>query len=551
MIFDGVDLLIDGLPADENDDNLLLEIEESDGAYVELNDNYDEGAANQTGSTFEASTGPEGAWHVFWTEDNLPDRGQRHIIETDPVDPQLRAATLTVRHDGGSGNYDDVTVSGLLEWTVPSNIKVWWQRDGRWVEVDDEADYRAGQSEALWIEGIAVDSGNGQSGDLDVLFTPSWHSALSDKAKVTTIKLDADVDSNNDGEIETDADSSVQEDDFIEYDTDRLGVVVPLNARDRDFDGIVDFADGFNRTGDSRDDFINDGGGGTMDDFGFTEYVLTIPSDVDPAATITIDYSFSHPDDIETIDNRLDVSNSSGHLRLWTEDNDLLSSRDSRTVLSGGHLVESETAPDVLIEYTLGQLGLTPGASKTFYIEGVRLTPAADLDARRLTVAIDPDGPVTGDYGYEGYVALDELLVSVVDLVSITTVDAYGAEGVDAADGAGEEVDDAVFTVSRGEGNTEEAVFVYYEVILPPDKLLAGVSNPDQRLVGAVPDLDFNVTYSDYSENRSAPAIGRQRKYAAMDRHGRDPRGLLQRRRQRSSRWRTRRSNGTKPSNCC
>ncbi|MFO0849783.1 MAG: hypothetical protein U0871_14700 [Gemmataceae bacterium] len=131
------------------------------GQKIHINDNFDE----------QQSTGiPLGGGPHTFASDNLvnPTTGKHVIV---PGDQDLADGTLSL---GPAGTL------GTLTWTIGSNVKVWWQDAGNWVEVTNKTDFAApDKAISLKIEGITLGGGSvkarftiaGQSADDQVQYT--------------------------------------------------------------------------------------------------------------------------------------------------------------------------------------------------------------------------------------------------------------------------------------------------------------------------------------------------------------------------------------------
>ncbi|MBW3600495.1 MAG: cadherin-like domain-containing protein [Planctomycetes bacterium] len=207
-----------------------------------------------------------------------------------------------------------------------------------------------------------------------------------DEVKITRVRGDVDVDSNNDDVIDPD-NTAAGTDDRIEHSGARMGKFIDVNSNDDDQDGVPDYADGYNY----------DGQAGTADDDPtageqFTPIVFEIPAPVDlDVAVLQLDYSASDPG-AETLP-------APGHLRLWKVDGN-----QARTL--------AEYVPPGV--YEPWQLGLSnTQRDVTFYLEAVNSSAA--LGDQRITLQVDPDGPsVSGGGGQAGFVHQDAVAVTAL-----------------------------------------------------------------------------------------------------------------------------------------
>lgn len=171
---------------------------------------------------------------------------------------------------------------------------------------------------------------------------------------------DLDVDSDNTNGLGQ-PDRNQTEDD-IEYLTTWTGKVVIASDRDRDGDGIVDFADWEIRLAGSSAVFV--------------PVILELKSPIDiSTATVTLTYDASDPTGVTADPTRefYSLPNDGGkHLRLWTLDG--AGPRDPHSVLAtpqAGHFIPSGTS---IPATTLGFHTGTNGRTVTLYLEGVRVT---------------------------------------------------------------------------------------------------------------------------------------------------------------------------------
>jgi hypothetical protein len=208
--------------------------------------------------------------------------------------------------------------------------------------------------------------------------------------RLTAIKVDLDVDSDNNNGLNT-PDRSDGEDLYEDKagDPDHPGKFVQVNDGDKDNDGIPDFADGFNAFGPASYETAGEQ---------FTPLVLEIPACIDATkAKIRITYDGSR---LQDPCNGCQVTRTGeepnytytpepGKLRIWKCDG----SRPRNPYwigydMNGGDFVESGTA------YAASLLRFQEYPVQTVYIEGIRASTA--LGDCRILVEVDPGG--SGDY---------------------------------------------------------------------------------------------------------------------------------------------------------
>src|SRR5262249_34292507 len=155
------------------------------------------------------------------------------------------------------------------------------------------------------------------------------------------------------------------------------GKYVPTNGTDKDADGVIDFADGYNL----------DGIAGNADDINlqekFVPLVLEVPQPVDLAqAKLKFTYDASDPAGVTVMGTPPDATYTPapGSLRVWAKAGNV--ARNKAAVKDGGDYVKPDT-------YTPAQLGLTSGTrSVTLYVENIK--PSTDPGDLRIKVELDP-----------------------------------------------------------------------------------------------------------------------------------------------------------------
>lgn len=97
-------------------------------------------------------------------------------------------------------SHSDV-IYGDLNWSIPSNLRVWWKQGCTWELVSSRAGYPTGATETLCVEGMAPGSG-----PIVVTFTPETEPATpgEGKVKVTVGKHDLVRDANKDNQARKD-----------------------------------------------------------------------------------------------------------------------------------------------------------------------------------------------------------------------------------------------------------------------------------------------------------------------------------------------------------
>jgi len=225
--------------------------------------------------------------------------------------------------------------------------------------------------------------------------------------KLTVYQIDIDLDSNNNEGYAFDPGSA--DEDRIESSPARPGKILAMNILDKDYDGVPDFADGYDIEHDAG---VNESGAGKSNVF--VPMFLEIKEPIDLAsATLKFSYSASDPSGIGRTGAGTPASpfvcnaDPSGKLRLWTKNGDeerkKASVADSTTA---GNYVPSH--PSTQIEIPANAFGFDRVIP--LYLEAIAGSAAiGDLD---IMVEIDPDGPS----GPIGYLANDLVKVTVVQV---------------------------------------------------------------------------------------------------------------------------------------
>ena len=188
------------------------------------------------------------------------------------------------------------------------------------------------------------------------------------------LKVDLDVDSNNDGIVEPD---NMEEDD-IEFDVDiekYPGNILQVNDADRDEDGIKDYVD-FEIRGEGFDNPI------------FKEAILRVEGPVTDDDLVGLVYDDSPPPPMEGGKLR------NGILRLWISQSG--EARDPKSLKDGGDFIASSEYYNPATWYTVGEL-FGPGKRKrTLYMEAVRTNANQDLPTVPITLILSnqKDSPV-------------------------------------------------------------------------------------------------------------------------------------------------------------
>jgi hypothetical protein len=278
----------------------------------------------------------------------------------------------------------------------------------------------ANRTVTLWLEAVSPSQTAGDQRvefDVDPGADSGGKFVAADAVRVTAVRVDADVDSDNNNAFNAPA-RSVSEDQIEAAakdanGKDQPGKVVLVNEGDLDGDGVLDDADGFNADGiaGNADDAPPTAAQGEH----FVPLVIDLPTPLDLAKVrLQIDYDASVPG-----------AGPGGSFRLWTKDGDVARSRETFTT-AGGTYVPKKAGGDFYSPADLAKLGLTGGTrSVTLYVEAVSASAAAG--DKTVTVRVDPDGD-----GPAGFVAADVVRMTVVRV----DLDVDGNKSLDdAADG--------------------------------------------------------------------------------------------------------------------
>lgn len=228
-----------------------------------------------------------------------------------------------------------------------------------------------------------------------------------DLIKATAIRIDLDVDSNNDDGFSL-PERNLAEDHYedIVGSSNRLGKVIMVNDADKDDDQVPDFADGYNLNGIPDEDDMPP----TTNNF--VPLVMEIPTPVNIGdARISISYDASCPlsdcvyDPVTT-----NYSILNGNMRIWTKDGNEV--RDGNPIggSSGGDYVK----PGI---YSATDLGFSASSrSITLYIEAVACSPSAG--DQRIMVQLDPNGNVKDP---PAFIAADAVRTTLIALPLVVT----------------------------------------------------------------------------------------------------------------------------------
>jgi YD repeat-containing protein len=225
-----------------------------------------------------------------------------------------------------------------------------------------------------------------------------------DAVRVTAIRCDVDVDSNNDDGASLTR--SGGEDRYEDIGTkDYPGKILVINNNDDDGDGIIDYFDGFDRTSNAADNE-------TANEV-FIPIIFEIlePINLD-YAKVRIDYPGSNPADISD-GSGVPVLPADGSIRIWNVSG--ATPRSGEPIQSGGNYLEPG------YEYDAADLGFSSTQRiVTNYIEAVKVSAApADI---RIVMNVDPDGD-SASSSTPGYIAVDAVRCTVLcapELIAVT-----------------------------------------------------------------------------------------------------------------------------------
>ncbi|MEO5367581.1 MAG: hypothetical protein H7831_14745 [Magnetococcus sp. WYHC-3] len=239
-----------------------------------------------------------------------------------------------------------------------------------------------------------------------------WDWERADEENFIVLKVDLDVDSDNDeGFGAPDRDPVLE--DAIEADSTKPGKFVGVNDDDSDGDGIPDYADGYNWDGASGTVAEQKDDASTQDDF--IQLIVELPEPIDlSVANLKITYSDSDPASVTHSGTPAVWAPGSGKLRIWKKDGNQIRNKNSAKATSNpGDYVPAGEYADV------SKLGLS-GSTRTvtLYVEGV--DKSAVIGDQEIKIETDPDGA-----GSAGYVCSDTIRSTVlkVDLDGLRVYD--------------------------------------------------------------------------------------------------------------------------------
>ena len=218
-----------------------------------------------------------------------------------------------------------------LSWDA-SKVNVWFPtftedgsidgyelKDGSWSESLDQLQNDNSGSPYWWgywgasalVEGIAA-SGGLDDVSFEATLSPADGPAVNDTVKATVYDLDLDIDSDNNNGF--DVPSRTQKEEWLEGKAGHSGRIILANDGDEDRDGIVDYADGYNRVSDVPADDVAANR--------FVPLVLSVPPVLSASedAWIQLSYSSSAPDAVEVGFENPFTPGSGGKLRVWQLD---------------------------------------------------------------------------------------------------------------------------------------------------------------------------------------------------------------------------------------
>jgi RHS repeat-associated protein len=355
------------------------------------------------------------------------------------LDPEMRPLDLKwwkqpaapllgrVRFDGVTclDENEEVAYGNLLVWSYagqdpdPANeeltVPVWSPvllAAGGFIDIPDDVPVNV---QPFYVEGLATGTA-AITATVKPAGAPEWVE-LTDFVNVAVVTIDLDIDSDNDGVIETVNGAE----DRIEDVKGLPGKIVVVADGDSDADGVPDFADGFDLEPAVVGDSLDEATAKAKDDVSthtFTAVTLEIPASVAPdlsKATLVLGYEASDPaevtvertatgrlyklpPDLEEVDPNDPAKTiiTRKALRLWRQKKDgngnllPLTSRNKSSLLSDPD--GSYVAPGSYAPADLAKLGFTNATRKvTLWIEGVK--PSQKLGDRRIvaTVVVEPD----------------------------------------------------------------------------------------------------------------------------------------------------------------
>jgi hypothetical protein len=327
------------------------------------------------------------------------------------VDPDLEAFLLSITPNPGKGT---------ATLTYPAGTQVWLDRQKAPVPKFSWDLATEMPPPMLYLEGIEAGMG-------DLRLTYSGTGTCNDGVKVSVIRIDLDVDSDNTRGLEplTAGDGRTAPEDEVEdveNDPDRPGKRVALSSGDWDNDGIPDYADGFGRHADDADD-DRTGPNGAEEAARFVPMVLALPATVDPTqARVRFSYDASDPmRELRTgMGSDADpyaFQRAGGALRVWTKDASVARNAVEVGASGGGDFVKPGSV------YRVADLG--PGLEIPLFLEALELS-AAPGD-RRIEVELDPNGPDAEP----GFICADRVRATAIDVRFVNR----GEEAVEFATG--------------------------------------------------------------------------------------------------------------------
>ena len=240
----------------------------------------------------------------------------------------------------------------------------------------------------------------------------------TDEVKLTSVALDLQIDSNNDGQINS-LDSAVE--DGPEDDGSKPGALLFVNDGDIDLDTVPDFADGM-------DKFENDGitfpEADVSAEFNLLKLSLSaIPDQFRDKARIKFVYSSSDPNDINRQGSKdnYTYTPANGKLRLWRKNSDgkqydsdqVTNERLSGSVGTGDFIPSDQGV-------SLEDLGYQEGQDTiNLYVEAIEVSD--EIRDAEISVQIDLDGT---DGGFD-FQEADKVECTIIN-ISVATVNENG-----------------------------------------------------------------------------------------------------------------------------
>lgn len=222
----------------------------------------------------------------------------------------------------------------------------------------------------------------------------------SDGVVYTPIKIDVDVDSNNDDAMNV-PERTLGED-HIEDAGHLPGKLVPVNDDDNDFDGIPDYADGYDLLVATTNDDIN-----VAEKFVPIVFELTAPIEVENPATglerarVRLTYSASDPGNVTVGTSGSYVLPAGDFLRIWRKPGN--EARDKRSILSGGDFVPAGEMSAKAFGFRNDRRVITN------YVEAVATNGI--MGGQRILFECDPDGYIRSPPNVE---AADAVRMTVI-----------------------------------------------------------------------------------------------------------------------------------------